>query len=287
MSETPSKYEAGITKDGEQQAGSVEANSRAPGGRSLQAGGEFLKALADDLAAIVSWLGRLLIAKHGPTPLRASAPAARGRVLQRLTIGLLWLASVGAGSLCGVALWVLYGFPIEPHRSVADTPGVRLEAANSRWSGRTAPLKTAEASRQDHARDPVAQVRSGADVMSPSVGSSGSSAPAQCDHGACASANRSFHADSGAGSADAATQTAAIQETSIEAAPKSDQPPVRTETQDRHLPAMPPLISGALADASAPRQCNVTFCATKYKSFKAADCTYQPYGGGPRSVCER
>jgi hypothetical protein len=33
-------------------------------------------------------------------------------------------------------------------------------------------------------------------------------------------------------------------------------------------------------------QCNVDLCAATYKSFHAPDCTYQPNGGGPRSICE-
>ena len=32
-------------------------------------------------------------------------------------------------------------------------------------------------------------------------------------------------------------------------------------------------------------QCDLRACARKYQSFNAADCTYQPYGGGPRESC--
>jgi hypothetical protein len=75
MSETPNEPQTGIKKDGREQVGSVEANSPALGSRSLQAGGEFLKALAGDLAAVVSRLRLSLIAKHRRTePPRASAP---------------------------------------------------------------------------------------------------------------------------------------------------------------------------------------------------------------------
>ena len=34
-------------------------------------------------------------------------------------------------------------------------------------------------------------------------------------------------------------------------------------------------------------QCNIDRCASRYRSFDASDCTYQPYGGGPRRLCER
>jgi penicillin-binding protein 1A len=34
-------------------------------------------------------------------------------------------------------------------------------------------------------------------------------------------------------------------------------------------------------------QCNVSACANFYSSFDATSCTYQPYDGGPRRVCEK
>jgi membrane peptidoglycan carboxypeptidase len=34
-------------------------------------------------------------------------------------------------------------------------------------------------------------------------------------------------------------------------------------------------------------QCNVAACERTYHSFRATDCTYQPYWGGPRRVCDR
>jgi penicillin-binding protein 1A len=39
--------------------------------------------------------------------------------------------------------------------------------------------------------------------------------------------------------------------------------------------------------AAAPAQCNVEACARTYSSFDPSDCTYQPYGGGSRRLCER
>ena len=41
------------------------------------------------------------------------------------------------------------------------------------------------------------------------------------------------------------------------------------------------------AIATAPGQCEVAACARDYNSFRASDCTYQPYGGGPRQRCDR
>jgi penicillin-binding protein 1A len=40
------------------------------------------------------------------------------------------------------------------------------------------------------------------------------------------------------------------------------------------------------APGAASATCNVAACQ-RYGSFRASDCTYQPYGGGPRRVCDR
>jgi 1A family penicillin-binding protein len=39
-------------------------------------------------------------------------------------------------------------------------------------------------------------------------------------------------------------------------------------------------------EAASP-QCNVSACEQMYHSFRASDCTYQPYWGGPRRACDR
>ncbi len=39
-------------------------------------------------------------------------------------------------------------------------------------------------------------------------------------------------------------------------------------------------------EGRASRHCNVDACARKYSSFNASDCTYQPYDGGRRRLCE-
>jgi penicillin-binding protein 1A len=41
------------------------------------------------------------------------------------------------------------------------------------------------------------------------------------------------------------------------------------------------------AQEPEPPQCNVRVCQRFYRSFRASDCTFQPYGGGPRRICER
>lgn len=67
----------------------------------------------------------------------------------------------------------------------------------------------------------------------------------------------------------------------------SNQPQLaRTETQDRGPAAGQPEIPAKLTDRRPGMQCSVDLCAAAYKSFNAADCTYQPNGGGPRGICE-
>jgi hypothetical protein len=64
MSETPTDRQSGINEDASKQAGSADGNPRMPGGRTLRAGSEFLKAVASDLAALASWLRLWLVAKY-------------------------------------------------------------------------------------------------------------------------------------------------------------------------------------------------------------------------------
>jgi hypothetical protein len=43
---------------------------------------------------------------------------------------------------------------------------------------------------------------------------------------------------------------------------------------------------GAPAPAT-PVPCNIAVCERYYRSFDPSDCTYRPYGGGPRRLCDR
>ena len=90
---------------------------------------------------------------------------------------------------------------------------------------------------------------------------------------------------SGSSSVNAAEQRA--KETQAEAGAGVDQPQLaRTETQDPRPTAQQQEVARALTDLRPRMQCNVDLCAAIYRSFHAADCTYQPYRGGPRSFCE-
>jgi hypothetical protein len=265
MSETPSDRQTGINKRGGEQFRSVEANSRTPGSRSLEAGGEFLKALADDLGAVASRLRLLLIAKHMRTRSPPLSARRRIRVFRSLSIALFGLVPVGALALSGFALWVLWSKPVEPRRSDADTLGLQFEARKGKPLGHIGPLRVGGTSQHDLGREPGAQGQPGPDVTVQSIASLG---------------------ESGSSSTDAGEQKKATKERQTAAEPGVDQPQlVRTETQDSRSASRQLEMSGSLTD-TPPRQCNVDLCAARYTSLDAADCTYQPYGGGPRRICE-
>jgi penicillin-binding protein 1A len=134
-------------------AGQVAA--RTPGGRTLQAGGSFLRAAAGDLAALAARLRLSAMTRYRRTPPLASAPDRvsrhrnTGRTLRRLGLALSGLAMVCALVLSAALLWAFRDFPVEARRSEADTPGLLLEAANGEPLGRIGPIKVADAARRD------------------------------------------------------------------------------------------------------------------------------------------
>ncbi len=270
MSETSSERQTNINKHGGEQGSSAEANSHAPGSRSLQAGGEFLRALATDLAAVASRLRLLLTAKHRRTrpsePSRISQGPTIGRMLWRLRIALFGFISICAGALSVVTLWVLFGFPPEPRTSDADTHRSQLEAQKVESLGGIGPLNVTGTSRQDLGREPGAQGRPKAEMTKPSI---------------------AFSGEAGSSSADADDEEKATKKRQTAAGAGADQPQlVRTETRDNRPASRQQEMSRSLT-ASPPRmQCDLDLCAGRYTSFHAADCTYQPHGGGPRRICE-
>ena len=161
MSETPIERQTGIGKHAGAPIGSVETNSHSPRSRTLQAGGEFLKALGDDLAAVASQL-RLWMTKTRRrtrrTPLSASGGISQGstigRLLWRLSVILLTFGTICAGALCAVTLWVLVGSPLEPRRSEADNLGSQFEARKGEALGGAGPLKVTEAARRTLGANP-------------------------------------------------------------------------------------------------------------------------------------
>ena len=69
-------------------------------------------------------------------------------------------------------------------------------------------------------------------------------------------------------------------------APKAatnEQPaPAANEAEAKVEPAAPNTATVQPAAQQAPNSCNVQACGARYSSFRAADCTYQPYGGDRR-----
>ena len=41
------------------------------------------------------------------------------------------------------------------------------------------------------------------------------------------------------------------------------------------------------AQGSSTNRCDIQACASTYRSFRASDCTYQPFDGGSRRLCEK
>ena len=95
-----------------------------------------------------------------------------------------------------------------------------------------------------------------------------SSEPGACDYQACSSTYNSFRAS------DCTFQPYGGGPRQI--CEKGDQ---RSSPREQ--------ISGAAADLGAPASCNIDLCARSYSSFRASDCTYQPFGGGARQFCEK
>ena len=51
--------------------------------------------------------------------------------------------------------------------------------------------------------------------------------------------------------------------------------------------AMSEPSSAEIESRSGVDRCNVDACAATYSSFRSSDCTYQPYDGGPRRMCQK
>src|SRR5262249_7732553 len=55
--------------------------------------------------------------------------------------------------------------------------------------------------------------------------------------------------------------------------------------QTDHLSAPATEVTKAPSSQARNRMCDVQACSAHYHSFRAADCTYQPYSGGTRQMC--
>jgi penicillin-binding protein 1A len=102
-----------------------------------------------------------------------------------------------------------------------------------------------------------------------------SEAAPQCDYRACAS-RRSFRAS------DCTYQpySGPRQLCDMRARPGTPPDQVSRPPSAGEAPQSP-------TQARAQAQCNMDVCNQFYSSFNPSDCTYQPYGGGSRRICDR
>jgi 1A family penicillin-binding protein len=104
----------------------------------------------------------------------------------------------------------------------------------------------------------------------PAVPAVSQTSPAQCDYQACARTYSSFRAS------DCTYQ------------PYDGSSRRLCEKNAPQRTAAAPLAPNSDSQASpAGKACKIDVCASFYSSFDAATCTYQPYDGGPRRICDR
>lgn len=102
-------------------------------------------------------------------------------------------------------------------------------------------------------------------------------APPRCDVSACERAYRSFRAsDCSYRSYSGARKLCPFGSPGEDGRTARDTPP-ETQAMD----------ADARSEGDDGPPCNVAACSRTYNSFDAASCTYQPYDGGPRRLCEK
>jgi hypothetical protein len=141
--------------------------------------------------------------------------------------------------------------PDTPTSTVVDNAQPRAEPIEAQGRSETAAAGPVRA-------EPVAQ--------SPSAG--------RCDVRACASAYRSFR------ESDCTYQPFSGPRQFCDKTAQDTDSPRTTQAQPDRAPRRS-------LEARAEARCNVAVCSRFYSSFRESDCTYQPYDGGPRRLCER
>ena len=73
---------------------------------------------------------------------------------------------------------------------------------------------------------------------------------------------------------------------------RSFDPPPAAEAPSKPPAEAPPNVGPSVAQAPADQAaqgpaCDYQACARAYESFRASDCTYQPYGGASRQRCDK
>ncbi|MCG6115405.1 MAG: PBP1A family penicillin-binding protein [Mesorhizobium sp.] len=149
-----------------------------------------------------------------------------------------------------------------------------VEAADARFPDGIDPLN----------HDPASDVPQGGQQGNGLDGGLVAQAAPACDVQACSRRYRSFRAS------DCTYQPYNGQRRMCDIGePSAAQP----QTQSSAMQVFTPGAERAMArqrsrgmQETAPRSCNVQACSSAYRSFRASDCSYQPYRG-PRRICQR
>jgi penicillin-binding protein 1A len=207
---------------------------------------------------------------------------------------------IGSVHMAGQKQFLPIGRPDEPQHSLGQYQGELvdlLQGVVERGTGRAAALPGLAAGKtgttQDY-RDAwfvgfdnslVVGVWVGNDNHSPMRGVVGGSLPAmiwkQFMQGAPPNAGTVVAEQNGPATSPATDQQANVapSATDGEQAPGSEQVPGSNGLVDQSSPATASEMAGG--------KCDIPVCQRYYHSFRVSDCSYQPYGGGPRRYCDR
>jgi len=74
--------------------------------------------------------------------------------------------------------------------------------------------------------------------------------------------------------------------------PQAETTGMGTRAENPTPPTTPPAQAGVQRASAVPpeatnNRCDIQACASTYRSFRASDCTYQPFDGGERRLCAK
>jgi penicillin-binding protein 1A len=111
--------------------------------------------------------------------------------------------------------------------------------------------------------------------------------PAQCDYQACARTYNSFRASDCTYQPYGGTRRLCEKGAPRTAAATPAEPSRPTPQPASSDQTPQPQPQPASEDSAKAPRCNVSVCSSFYSSFNASDCTYQPFSGGARRLCDR
>jgi hypothetical protein len=314
MSETHSEPQPGMAKQGGEQVASVQADySRAPGstiGRTLWRLSIALFGIVVVCAGALSATALWVLFSFPPEPRRSDADTLGSQFEARKGEP---LGRGGPLKLTGAARPEL-----GPKSATQGRPEAETASRSAAASGASPPAQNAEGaflgsgsssaapaepkmpSKETQTALSIRSAEAAARTPQPAtqgaeeVSKAGNSAQAgaQCNVNLCAATYASFHRGDctyqphGGGPRRICELNTRSAERASQTARAATDP--RSEAKDTRI-AEDATVSVAKPAPAAPAggQCHVDLCAATYASFHAADCTYQPYDGGPRRICER